>query len=106
MTGTLIPCKDVGFVDASMFVDRQIQQVSSKHHHFYHKMFVERGFKRSWQIQRSYFRSDGMHLTGEGYSKIEDMMEWVIRAVHVQDFFSVLSVHMREEEMQNVYWKF
>ena len=52
VTGTLVPRGQVGYVDASLFVDRQIQQASHNHHHFYHKLFIERGFKRSWQIQR------------------------------------------------------
>ena len=73
VTGTLIPRKDAGFVDASLFVDRQIQQVSANHHHFYHKMFIERGFRRSWQIQQGYFCRDGTHLMGEGYDKILDI---------------------------------
>ena len=47
-----------------------------------------------------------MHLKSEGYGKIEDVIEWAVGAVVKGDFFSVLSVHMDEGEMENVYWKF
>ena len=40
VTGTFIPRGEIGFVGASMFMDRKIEQVSSRHHHFYHKMFL------------------------------------------------------------------
>ena len=50
VTGSLVPRGQPGFVEASLFVDRQIQQVSPHHHHFQHKLFIERGYQRAWHI--------------------------------------------------------
>ena len=70
VTGSFIPRGEKGFMGASMFVNRKIEQASSRHHHFYHKMFLRRGSKRSWEIQEDYFCRDRMHLKSESYGKI------------------------------------
>ena len=89
-----------------MFMDRKIEQVSAKHHHFYHKMFLKRGHNRSWEIQEDYFCKDKTHLKSEGYDRIRNVIEWACEAVKKRDFFSVLSVYMDKEKMEDIYWKF
>ena len=106
VTGTILPRDQNNFVEASLFIDRRIVQVMPSHHHFMHKLFINRGYQRVWGIKKEFFKEDGTHLLSRGYDGMVKVFMWAIEAVWLEDFLSSFYLDLYEDGEREVVWKF
>ena len=105
-TRTILPRDQNNFVEASLFIDRRIVQVLPHHHHFMHKLFINRGHHRVWGIRKVFFREDGMHMLPRGYDGMVKVFMWAIEAIWLEDFLSSFYLDLYEDGKREVVWKF